>query len=225
MKVEVKTLKLGGVNCYLANCETRFVLIDTAYVAVRSMLVRALRSHGCVPGNLSLVVITHGDVDHVGNAAFLQRVYGAKIAMHPGDVGMVQHKDMGWGRKRTADSISFAVRLMCLLPKIFKAKTGYEAFDPDFLLNENFDLADYGLDAKIVSVPGHSKGSIGILTGKGDFYCGDLFYNVRAYRFIDDMTERTTSINKLKTLPIKAIYPGHGKPFLGGSVLLGEANQ
>ena len=41
---------------------------------------------------------------------------------------------------------------------------GFEAFEPDALLEDEESLAEYGLDATILSLPGHTPGSIGVLT-------------------------------------------------------------
>jgi len=34
-----------------------------------------------------------------------------------------------------------------------------------------------------------------------------------SFPMIDDMAEARTSIDKLKKLNVKKVYPGHGKPF------------
>ncbi len=76
--------------------------------------------------------------------------------------------------------------------------------------------AEFGFDAKILELPGHSKGSIGVLTGNGDLFCGDLLMNMLkpdTHFMIDDYADFTSSIEKLKKLDIKTVYPGHGKPF------------
>jgi glyoxylase-like metal-dependent hydrolase (beta-lactamase superfamily II) len=89
-------------------------------------------------------------------------------------------------------------------------------FKPDILLNEGDDLSPYGLDAKIVHTPGHSLGSISILTAEGDFFCGDFLKNngkPTTNSLVDDPAEMEASVLKLKGLNIKTVYPGHGKPF------------
>ena len=93
-------LNLGGVNCYLVDTGNGFVLIDTGGSNARRELEAALEEAGCRPGDLKLIVITHGDFDHTGNAAYLRRKYGGKIAMHPEDAGMAERGDMFWNRKK-----------------------------------------------------------------------------------------------------------------------------
>jgi hydroxyacylglutathione hydrolase len=89
----------------------------------------------------------------------------------------------------------------------------FNTFKPDIYIEDGQDLSEYGLNAKVLHLPGHSKGSIGILTTKGDLFCGDLLYNIAGFNFIDDLADFHASINKLKSLKINTVYPGHGKPF------------
>ena len=91
----------------------------------------------------------------------------------------------------------------------------FDTFKPDLTIAEGFDLAPYGFDAQVLHIPGHSKGSLGILTPDGALFCGDLIYNfVRpSATFIDDLADWNASIEKLKRFKINLVYPGHGKPF------------
>ncbi|RLF33000.1 MAG: MBL fold metallo-hydrolase, partial [Thermoplasmata archaeon] len=86
----------------------------------------------------------------------------------------------------------------------------------DLYIDEGYDLSEYGLDAKVLHIPGHSKGSIGILTADGDLFCGDLFENKDKpvlNSIMDDLMAANASVEKLKSLNINTVYPGHGKPF------------
>ena len=86
--------RLGDVNCYLIETDAGFVLIDTGASNKRVELENELANAGCQPGRLDLIVLTHGDFDHTGNAAYLGKKYGARIAMHRADSGMVERGDM-----------------------------------------------------------------------------------------------------------------------------------
>ena len=48
------------------------MLIDTGKPEKRADLVARLERAGCRPGDLRLIVLTHGDYDHAGNAAYLR---------------------------------------------------------------------------------------------------------------------------------------------------------
>jgi hydroxyacylglutathione hydrolase len=215
MQQEIKIINFSGVNCYLVRAGDGFILIDTGYPAKRIYLDKELASAGCQPGSLKLVILTHGDLDHAGNCAHCRDKYGAKIAMHTGDSGMVERGDMRWNRKAKPDKFSIIFRIMSLMSFFFRPGK-FETFKPDIYIEDGQALSEYGSDAKILYLPGHSKGSLGILTTKGDLFCGDLLYNILGkpgIRFIDDLADYNVSIEKLKKLNVKTVYPGHGKPF------------
>jgi hydroxyacylglutathione hydrolase len=215
MEQEITTIslplpyKLGSVNCYLVETDIGYVLIDTGSSNGRASLERKLEDAGCLPDNLKLIVLTHGDFDHTGNAAYLGDKFGAKIAMHEDDSGMAERGDMFWNR----DKGGILLRMMApLLFGFGKSKR----FKPDFYIDEEFDLSEYGFDAQILSIPGHSKGSIGVLMAGGDLLCGDLFENAQEpalNAIIDDSEAANDSVEKLQSLEIHTVYPGHGQPF------------
>lgn len=69
---------------------------------------------------------------------------------------------------------------------------------------------------RAIYIPGHSKGSIGVMTADGDLFCGDLLENLSTPTFntiMDDPATAQASLEKLKSLDIRTVYPGHGKPF------------
>jgi len=202
-------LRMGMVNCYLVRAAAGYILIDVGSAPARQALLGELENAGCKGGNLELVILTHGDFDHTGNAACLRSAFVARIAMHREDAGMVEYGDMFMNRKRPG----FLVRsLVPLLTGFGKS----ERFTPDIYLDDGYDLSQFGLDAQVLSLPGHSRGSIGILTAEGDLFCGDLFENTKApvlNSLMDDPTAAAASVARLERLNVKMVYPGHGHPF------------
>lgn len=83
-------------------------------------------------------------------------------------------------------------------------------------IDEGYDFSENGFDAKVLEIPGHSKGSIGILTTSGELFCGDLLANVGKpdiWSIIDDSDAAHASVEKLKSFHINTVFPGHGHPF------------
>ena len=201
--------RLGTVNCYLVRADSGYVLVDTGCSDRFSALERALETAGCLPGNLRLIVLTHGDFDHSGNAANLRERYGTVVAMHRDDAGMVERGDIFWNRKR--GNILFRKGAAVL----FKFSQS-QRFSPEKYVEDGQDLAEYGWDARVVHIPGHSKGSIAVLTVSGDLFCGDLLENGRKPKLnsiVDDPVAVTASVEKLINLRAVTVYPGHGGPF------------
>ena len=190
------------------------MLIDTGGSNGRAQLEAQLARAGYLPGQLKLIVLTHGDFDHTGNAAHLRSKYGARVAMHAADWGMAERGDMFSGRKK-------ANVLVRLLAPVLSGYGRAQRFRPDLALVEGLDLAMYGLDAQVLCLPGHSQGSVGVLTADGELFCGDLLVNTdqpALNSLIDDLAAAQASVERLRGLPITTVYPGHGQPFEMGRV-------
>ena len=214
MTPEIKTITTHfilnmTVNCYVVKTDSGFILIDTATIGKRGTIEKELIKAGCRPGDLKLIVLTHGDFDHCGNAAYLRKTFGANIAMHAADNGMVEQGNMFWNRKTPPFLIRAIMGLFFKLPRS-------DQFKPDIFLKKGDILSTYGFDAEVIELPGHSKGSIGLLTQNGDLFCGDLLANTSkpaVWSIIDDPVAARASVETLKHLAINTVYPGHGRPF------------
>jgi hydroxyacylglutathione hydrolase len=209
MKEETQHIDLGFVNAYLVKAGDDVILIDTGVAQQWSRLETELFQAEVLPDHLKLVLITHGDTDHTGNCAEFQRKYHVRVAMHPDDVEMVK---TGKPVKRQAKS---------LLGKIFLQlgslmNRNFQQFEPDILLKDGQDLAEYGLAAHVIHTPGHTKGSIAILTADGRLFSGDTVSNQGkpgGTPFIENEQELRKSLTILKGTNAQMVYPGHGKPF------------
>ena len=72
----------------------------------------------------------------------------------------------------------------------------------------------------MIALPGHSSGSIGLLTADGDFFSGDLLANSRRGPrmgpIVDDRPAMEASVALAKSVVTGTVYPGHGEPFAIG---------
>jgi hydroxyacylglutathione hydrolase len=216
MQYQIKTIclalpyNLGSVNCYLIEGEAGYILIDTGGSNKRAELEADLERAGCKPGNLNLIILTHGDFDHTGNAAYLREKFAAKLAMGLDDFGMLERGDMFWNRKKGNPVIRLVAPLLFRFSK-------RDRCTPDLRIEDGCGLSDYGFEAQVIHIPGHSTGSIGILTAAGDLFCGDLLENTQKPALgslMDDNSAANASLQKLKGFEIHTVYPGHGKPFV-----------
>lgn len=229
MFMEIIQIDLGLVNCYLGKQGDTFILFDTgghitmdrSFTNRRELLEIELKKAGCTSDNLKLVVLTHGDNDHVANAKFIKEKYNTKIAMHSADVELVDNPNF----QKLMESYNYKSFLYKNVFKLLKGKIekitkkvleDYEDFKPDILLNDGDNLLEYGFDAKIIYVPGHTKGSIAILSSEGHLIVGDTLTNNKkpaAAPNAVDFQKLKKSIEKLCSTNSKLVYPGHGKPF------------
>ncbi len=214
----VTTITIGkrfSVNCYLVSTDAGFVMVDSGMASGRDAVRDALAEAGCARGGLKLVAITHGDSDHIGNALWLREEYGAPIGMSEEDTPMATSGDMFASRKGASPITRSAIRAMTSVLGV--GLHARDRFTPDLALREGRSLAEWGFDATVLAFPGHSAGSIGVLTSEGDFFSGDLLANSgdapAVGPIVDDEPAMSASVRRLRDLPIISVYPGHGKPF------------
>jgi hydroxyacylglutathione hydrolase len=211
--------KSEGVNCYLLNTGNGFILIDTGAALKNRQtgedFVKELENAGCVPGKLNMIILTHADSDHVGYCTMLREKYGTRILMHRKEKTAAEKGDMFQSREKTGVLTKTLIRVIFFFyKKIYDIEV--PEFSPDILVDDDYDLSAYGIGAKILHLPGHSSGSIGILTYDGNLFCGDLFTNLEKPELnslVDDSDAMKASLEKIKKLQILKVYPGHGKPF------------
>ncbi len=227
--MELIRIDLGGVNCYLGKQEDNFILFDTgghltmdkSFTDRRELLSSELEKAGCIEGKLKLIVLTHGDNDHVANAAYLRNKFNGKIAMHSEDVKLVDKPSLDivmrtFQYRSPVFKLVFKFMKKTIVKVTEKVLKNFESFTPDIFLNEGDNLHTYGFEGEIVHLPGHTDGSIGILMSNGDFICGDTFINDKRPAPAPnafDFRLLSESIEKVKAMKISKIYPGHGAPF------------
>jgi len=129
--------------------------------------------------------------------------------MHAGDVDMVK---TGVLVRRKIKGVMGRL-LMWIGGRAIK---GFTTFQPDILLEDDQVISLYGLTVKIIHTPGHTKGSIALLTDDGRLFVGDTLSNRFHPGFpplIENEEELHKSLEILKRTDAKLIYPGHGRPF------------
>jgi glyoxylase-like metal-dependent hydrolase (beta-lactamase superfamily II) len=210
MNETIQRIELGFVNAYLVETPLGFVLVDAGVPSSWDRLKAALDAAGCTPGRLSLVLLTHGDMDHVGCARRLREEYGAPVAVHPGDRGMVES-----GEDQNRRGSNLAIR-MAMRFRPHRRDPDAPYLSPDVLLEDGQSLAAYGWDARVVHCPGHTVGSVAILTSSGDLIVGDTASNMTRPgpgMLVQNAAEYNRTLAMLAALPAKTVFPGHGRPF------------
>ena len=194
--ITVKILTVGpfAANCYIVGSTStkQGMIIDPG--ADADVIMRTVQETGL---SISVIVITHAHMDHVGALREVQQKSSAQFAIHEAEKGFVFSTPM---RMLTSIGVS-------------PVKSPPRA---DTLLKDG-DLIDLGdLHFEVLYTPGHSSGGI-CLSGHGVVFSGDTLFKFGIGRtdFPGMSHERLMySIReKLMVLPDETIvYPGHGPP-------------
>lgn len=199
----IEIIDCGMVNCYLLIGKDGSVLIDTGNAPDREKIYNAVKDK-----KVKLIILTHGHIDHISNAAYLKEKLNVPIAMHEDDYRLSKDNTL---QACHADTLLGKLILAFSKPS-FKKKI--ESFEPDLFIEEGDDLIKYGINAEIIDLPGHTKGSIGVWT-RTEIIVGDAMMNFgkpSGARLFWDKNEAARSLEKIKNSHVLLVYPGHGKP-------------
>ena len=174
---------------------------------------------GIKTSDISLILHTHGHVDHAGSTAALKQILGIPAAVHLGDETL-----MRTGRMNPLRPLRLEAHL--IKPVVDKP---FPPVAPDLFVDESTDLGELGLQGRILHTPGHTAGSISVLFPDGRAIVGDvmmggymggnLFGSRPNYHyFADDLETVRQSIKQLLDLRVSEFYVGHGGPLAADSV-------
>lgn len=221
--MNITQLDLGYVNAYLVEENGTFMLVDTGgYLFAdksnlnnrREILEEKLQAAGVTKQNLQLIFLTHGDSDHCMNAKYISEKYEVPIAMHEADIELVNNQSMEV-LMRTVNYRSIIMKVMAklihgtIIKLMQKTMQDFECFTPDILLKDGDSLEEYGFHAMVIGLPGHTPGSIGIVTSDNEAIVGDAGPGtINAVNF----AAFDKSLSKIESADYKVIYMGHKNP-------------
>jgi len=218
IRQEVFSVKSSFVNAYIVRGE-RTIIIDSGFPGFGEKILDKMQEHGIKPGDVSLILITHGHHDHYGSAAFLKEKTGAPVAIHKDDAGALRT-----GVNPPLYPVGIAGRMMELMLGMMRTpkKLGME---PDIVIEDEMDLAKFGIDGKVIPTPGHTAGCVTVLLAGGCALQGDMIFGglLRKHTpafpyFCKDREQLLKSIQLILDKNPKIIYAGHGGPFTAGQV-------
>ena len=209
MAALVKTF-IGGFAKAFALIGEKTVLIDCGPKDGRKTVENALAKIGVSPSDVSLIVITHGHSDHVAPLAALKELTGAPVLCHEKAAAALRE---GWGEAivpRTAPA-RFIVRL-----SPGNSEKNRRPIETDIAVSEETDLSPFGINAKIIPTPGHTAGSLSVLTAEGDAFIGDLIMHLIPGRpdlplLATDVEAVKASLRKLLDLGARRFHMAHGR--------------
>ena len=201
---EIHRIAAGNVNCFIVTEHDRAILIDTGRAKYREKILEECRKF-----HVSLIVLTHGHLDHCQNAAYLSDALQIPIAMSSKDLNLIPDN-----RTQSLSAKTFLGKIVLWVSLRSFEKDYLERFEPAIYLKDGDDLSQYGVDAKIVALPGHTKGSVGVEIGE-NLFVGDalmnMFYLTVSMLYTDEW-EMLESVKAVQAFGEKTIYFGHGKP-------------
>jgi len=199
-------------QAYILESMDGLILVDAGSKGFERRVFKSLQNLD--HRDLRLIFITHAHLDHYGSAAALRRLTNAPIAIHRLDASAMSRGETPLGSARRRG------RLVKMLLSVFKPLMSLEPTTADHLLDDGESLESFGLDARLIHLPGHTSGSACLLVEGRLAFVGDLVStkgrpHVQRY-FAQEWSGISASLARLQGLQPEWIYPGHGQRPMDG---------
>ncbi|OLS30135.1 MAG: putative metallo-hydrolase YflN [Candidatus Heimdallarchaeota archaeon AB_125] len=209
---DVIHLNLGFTNVYLLKSDSGYVQFDTGYKHNMKKYLKLLEKNQILPEEIKLIIINHAHFDHTGALKETKELTKAQVLVHENEKEFVAKGISAEVRPHT-----FLTKL--LIPTMPKSWARTDPVEPDIVIIDNYSLEDFGIKAKVIHTPGHTPGTISVITEDGDAIVGCNLHGppLRLRRGFPAIYYDEESIWKSWERIIeegaKNIYISHGKPF------------
>jgi glyoxylase-like metal-dependent hydrolase (beta-lactamase superfamily II) len=226
----------GPVNAYAIEDGKRGLLLFDSGIGTPEG-VAALHAGAAAAGldlrRCTQVVVSHGHVDHFGNAQLLAELSGATVRLHPGDMEKVVGDDVWESRapvyaaflRRQGVPGEQLPRLLSVGKHSGKYSRRVSATRVRPLTEgDHFRVGKVRLD--VLHLPGHTPGLVCLWDAEHGLLFADdhLLARTSPNPFLELVDEHTTrralvqymhSIARVRALDVEWVLPGHGAPFQG----------
>jgi glyoxylase-like metal-dependent hydrolase (beta-lactamase superfamily II) len=189
------------------------ILIDTAYIADFDETAGLIAQLDVNLSNVQLIISTHCHCDHIGGNKRIQDQSGCDIALHQIGKHFIDARD-DWATWW----------------KYFDQKADF--FDCTSALNDGDLLLIGPHEFSVIHTPGHAAEGIvlynrkeKVLISSDTLWKNDMAVMNLRIEGSAAVFQMLESLDKLETLDVQMVYPGHGPPFRDMATALSKARK
>lgn len=194
--LKVSTLRIHYNNSHLVEGPGGAFLIDGGLPSDAPDLAKAITAQGVDPKDLRAVIVTHAHADHAGGASWLNAQHGTQVYVGDGD------------QSRVSDGFDHGLCPTDATARGREAQdegSSFTPFTPAAWVSGVTDLEPLtGVKGQIVSLPGHTPGSLVVVAGSavfvGDLFRGTLLGNsAHTHFYMCDLADNRADVGRLLT--------------------------
>lgn len=178
------------------------ILIDTSMPGRSATILAELETLGLKPTDLAHILLTHHDVDHIGNARALQQASGAKHWAPQEDLPYILGQRNREGLKRVIQTL---------------VKVEVPQIDATYMPGQKIG----GME--VIPTPGHTPGHVSFLFSD-ILFCGDLVMSKKGKlqpapaMLTWNKTALKRSLSEVKRFSFDWVCTAHGEPVRRGNL-------
>jgi len=192
-------------NIFLIDCGDQSILIDSGVGDNTEKIIENISREPYVKSKVKKLFLTHAHLDHSGGAANLKKMLNVEIFMSEIEAGYIESADEAAIGLDKAKQSGIYPKDYELMP----VKIDYQLKDNEVINAGNYDF-------KVISTPGHSRGSTCFLLKnhkKNVLFSGDVIFlgGLISLQNLPDssLTDYAAGMNNLKELSVDALLPSH----------------
>ncbi|MRR35774.1 MBL fold metallo-hydrolase, partial [bacterium] len=184
---------------FVMDCGDELVMIDSGAGKGARSIERHIRDIPLDPAKISLLILTHCHVDHIGSAKYFKDSFGCRIACHELDAAAVETGD---------PRLTAASWYNTKLPRL----------EVDLCLRGDQETLRAGSgEIHCIHTPGHTPGSMAVYADRGGkrVLFGQDIHGPFSHEFNSDIRDWRESMEKLLELRADILCEGHFGIFRG----------
>jgi len=225
-------------NVYII-AENPVTMIDSGIKTEESFetLIKGLKEIGLSIESIKRILITHGHIDHFGQAKRISVISSASIYIHPKEYGRIRSFIHQFGFLKTilirnGIPIDLAESIIHYFES---AQKWCDSLEDAFFLNDGDYIYFPSMSLKTIYCPGHSPGLICFYNHEkkvlftGDHLLKEITPNptlnpegkIPPFHYLS-LKQYLTSLEKIEKLDINIALPGHGEEIIQSKELIKE---
>lgn len=202
--------KGGYSRAYLFEDGDRLTLVDALFDADAQQIIDYLWSIGRAPADLTDIVLTHSHRSHIGGAATLRLISGARVWCHASEAAIVE------GAGSAAPISLRPLRPLALLPIRVMSYLPFKPHVPCKVDCRPEDGCEIG-SLKVIHAPGHTPGNLALLWRERVLVVADAILTWPKFGpgwpgFNVDEALYRRSLQRLVDLKPEIVCVAHGEP-------------